>query len=201
MLYKFRSVPAVVVSAGGVFAALSRPSLPSGYRKSGGESKVLRCAGCCAECSFLGHPLRSVCCQPMWARSQTLSCHRHIVKHPRMAFPLWKGSIETRAYNELLPGLSSSHKQRLCPGVLGPYVMLVSSGALCCTETLEMLCICAAVDTHLFFVGCCSLCSLFTVFAEAHLWRESAFVCHCVPCILLAVVALAHPPLLYFAQL
>lgn len=160
-----------------MFAAPSRPSLPSGYRKSGGESKVLRCAGCCAECSFLGHPLCSVCCQPMWARSQTLSCHRHIIKHPRMAFPLWKGSIETRAYNELLPGLSSSHKQRLCPGVLGPYVMLVSSGALCCTETLEMLCICAAVDTHTCFLLVAVVCVRCSLCLPRHTFGESQHLC------------------------
>lgn len=52
---------------------------------------------------------------------------------------------------------------------------------------------CSSGHTLVFFVGCYSLCLLFTVFAEAHLWRESAFVCHCVLCVLIAVVALAHP--------
>lgn len=56
---------------------------------------------------------------------------------------------------------------------------------------------CSCGHTLVFFVRWYSLCSLFTVFAKAHLQRESAFVCHHVPCILIAVVALAHCHMLY----
>lgn len=91
---------------------------------------------------------------------------------------------------------------KIVPGGAGS---LCDAGQLWCPllhrNIGDVMYMCSCGHTHLFFVGCCSLCSLFTVFAEAHLWRESAFVCHCVPCILIAVVALAHPPLLYFVQL
>lgn len=157
-------------------AALLRPSLPSGYRGSGGESKVLRCAGCCAECLFLGHLLCSVCSQPLWACSQTLSCHWHIARHPKMAFPFGKAALK-QGHRLNCQGSVPHPQTDIAAGVPSPYVMLVSSGALCCTETLGMLCTCAAVDTHLFFllvgIVCvrCSLCLL------RHICRESQHLC------------------------
>lgn len=94
----------------------------------------------------------------------------------RWHFPFGKAALK-QGHRLNCQGLVPHPQANIAAGVPSPYVMLVSSGALCCTETLGMLCTCAAGGHTLVFllvgIVCvrCSLCLL------RHICRESQHLC------------------------